>query len=126
MNPFKYGCIVDGDFFCPRPQLEKELRRLVESGQNVVVQGERRMGKTSLVCEAVRKARGVKLLYVDLLGIRSIADFCRKVTSAVAALNRKRTFLARAADLIHRTMYTSHCAVPPSLSVNLSQIFCCP
>ena len=102
MNPFKYGCIVAGDFFCPRPLLEKELRRLIESGQNVVIQGERRMGKTSLVCEAVRKAKGFKLLYVDLLGIRSIADFCRKVTSSVSTLNRRRTFLARVADLIHR------------------------
>ena len=102
MNPFKYGCIVAGDFFCPRPLLEKELRRLVESGQNVVIQGERRMGKTSLVCEAVRKAKGWKLLYVDLLGIRSISDFCRKVTSSVSSLNRKRNFLVRVADLIHR------------------------
>ena len=102
MNPFKYGCVVAGDFFCPRPLLEKELRRLIESGQNVVIQGERRMGKTSLVCEAVRKAKGLKLLYVDLFGIRSISDFCRKVTSSVSALNRKRTFLARVADLIHR------------------------
>lgn len=54
MNPFKYGCIVNGDFFCPRPLQEQELRRFVESGQNVVIQGERRMGKTSLVCEAIR------------------------------------------------------------------------
>ena len=123
MNPFKYGCIVDGDFFCPRPVLEKELRRLVESGQNVVVQGERRMGKTSLVCEAVRKAKGVKLLYVDLLGIRSISDFCRKVTSAVAALNRKRTFLARAADLIHRlrpTLTIDTITGSPTISVDMS------
>ena len=102
MNPFKYGCIVAGDYFCPRPLLERELRRLIESGQNVVIQGERRMGKTSLVCEAVRKAKGLRLLYVDLLGIRSISDFCRKVTSSVSALNRKRTFLSRVADLIHR------------------------
>ena len=123
MNPFKYGCIVDGDFFCPRPVLETELRRLVESGQNVVVQGERRMGKTSLVCEAVRKAKGVKLLYVDLLGIRSISDFCRKVTSAVAALNRKRTFLARAADLIHRlrpTLTIDTITGSPTISVDMS------
>ena len=102
MNPFKYGCIVTGDFFCPRPALECELRRLIESGQNVVIQGERRMGKTSLVCEAVRKVKRLRLLYIDLLGIRSISDFCRKVTSSVSALNRKSSFLARVADLIHR------------------------
>ena len=61
MNPFKHGCIVDGDFLCPRPMPEKEPRRLVESGQNVVVRGKRRMGKTSLVCEVVRKAWALSL-----------------------------------------------------------------
>lgn len=123
MNPFKYGCIVNGDFFCPRPLQEQELRRFVESGQNVVIQGERRMGKTSLVCEAIRKAKGVKLLYVDLLGVRSISDFCRKVTTAVAALNRKQSFLARAADLIRRlrpTLTIDTITGSPTISVDMS------
>ena len=47
--PFRYGCVVDGEYFCPRPELERQLRRYAESGQNLVIQGERRMGKTSLV-----------------------------------------------------------------------------
>ena len=46
-NPFKYGCVVSGDHFCLRPDAERALRRFAEAGQNVVVQGERRMGKTS-------------------------------------------------------------------------------
>ena len=121
MNPFKYGCIVNGDFFCPRPVLERELRRLIESGQNVVIQGERRMGKTSLVCEAVRKTRGVKLLYVDLMGIKSVADFCRKVTAAVTALDRRRGFLSKTADLLRRlrpTLTIDTATGAPTLSVN--------
>ena len=28
MNPFKYGCTVNGDFFCPRPALEREMQEL--------------------------------------------------------------------------------------------------
>ena len=121
MNPFKYGCIVNGDFFCPRPVLERELRRLIESGQNVVVQGERRMGKTSLICEAVRKTRGVKLLYVDLMGIKSVADFCRKVTAAVTALDRRRGFLSKTADLLRRlrpTLTIDTATGAPTLSVD--------
>lgn len=34
----KYGCTVAGDFFCPRPMLERELASRIESGQNVVIQ----------------------------------------------------------------------------------------
>jgi len=45
MKPFKYGCVVGADFFCPRPQLQKRLTEYVKDGQNVVLVGERRMGK---------------------------------------------------------------------------------
>lgn len=48
-KPFEYGCVVKGDFFCPRPDIESTLKRYMELGQNVVVVGERRMGKTSLI-----------------------------------------------------------------------------
>ena len=47
--PFRYGCVVEGEYFCPRPELERQLRDYAEAGQNLVIQGERRMGKTSLV-----------------------------------------------------------------------------
>ena len=57
MNPFKYGSTVDGEHFCPRPELERKLASYIEAGQNVVIQGERRTGKTSLVLETVRHMR---------------------------------------------------------------------
>ena len=52
-NPFKYGCVVSGDHFCARTKAERDIRGFVKSGQHVFVQGERRMGKTSLVREVV-------------------------------------------------------------------------
>ena len=45
MAPFKYGMIVDGENYCPRPELARQFSKLVAAGLNVVVQGERRMGK---------------------------------------------------------------------------------
>ena len=78
MNPFKYGCAVGGEHFCSRPKLERQLRSYILSGQNVVMQGERRMGKTSLVLETVRKARGVSLIHADLLCVRDTSDLCRR------------------------------------------------
>lgn len=48
-NPFKYGCVVSGDHFCERRKAERELRGFIKAGQNVFVQGERRMGKTSYI-----------------------------------------------------------------------------
>ena len=83
MNAFKYGCVVGGKWYCSRPFLERELRRFLSSGQNVVIQGERRMGKTSLIHETVRGMRGWRLVYVDLLNIRSVGDFGKRVLSGV-------------------------------------------
>ena len=71
MNPFKYGRVVSAENFCPRPNLLKQLTGFIKSGQNVVLQGERRMGKTSLLYETVRQLKRYRLLYVDLLEIKT-------------------------------------------------------
>lgn len=76
--PFRYGCVVEGEYFCPRPNLERQLRDYAEAGQNLVIQGERRMGKTSLVKKAISGMKGERLLYIDLYGIRMVSDFCRR------------------------------------------------
>ena len=72
--PFRYGCVVDGEYFCPRPELERQLRNYAESGQNLVIQGERRMGKTSLVKKALavvfareRQARWSRFVKRDII-----------------------------------------------------------
>lgn len=86
MNPFKYGCTVAGEYFCQRPELSRQLRNYIESGQNVVIQGERRMGKTSLVLETVRHMKGVALLHADFLCVRDTSDFCRRLAVALTRL----------------------------------------
>ena len=123
MNPFRYGCVVDGEYFCPRPALEKELSRLISAGQNIVIQGERRMGKTSLVCQTVRNMQKFKLLYVDLLGIRTIDDFCRKTTSAILSLDKRKSFLTSLIELfkkIRPTLSFDPMTANPTLSVDIS------
>ena len=100
MEPFKFGCIVKGGHYCPRPELEAQLRRYLEAGQNVVLQGERRMGKSSLVVKVVGGMRGTGLLYVDLLGISTTSDFCRRVVDGIVELDRSRSFLRKTAALL--------------------------
>ena len=97
---FKYGMVVDGENYCPRPELARQFSKLVESGLNVVVQGERRMGKTSFVCEAIASLRGIELVYVDLYCVKTIEEFCRRVITAVSSLDRRVGFLRKTAQLI--------------------------
>ena len=100
--PFRYGCVVAGEYFCPRPDLERQLREYAESGQNLVIQGERRMGKTSLVKKAISDMKGERLLYIDLYGIRTLSDFCRRVMAGVGGVTEKMPFLKKALALAYR------------------------
>ena len=101
-NPFRYGCVVEGEYFCPRPDLERQMRRCAEDGQNIVVEGERRMGKTSLVRKAVLGLKGERLLYIDLYSIRTLEDFCRRVMVGISHVTERMSFLKRAVQLAYR------------------------
>ena len=96
MNPFKYGQVVSGDDFCPRPGLVKQMTGFIRSGQNVAVPGERRIGKTSLICEAAQRARKRRMLYADLLEIKSTDDFCKRLARAAISLEQESGLLDRA------------------------------
>ena len=95
MNPFKYGCTVDGKYFCQRPKLAKRLGEYIKSGQNVFIQGERRMGKTSLVLETVRGMKGIALFHADFLCVRDQADLCKRLLTALARLEATEGWLAK-------------------------------
>jgi len=95
MNPFRYGQVVSGEDFCPRPRLIEEVTGFIESGQNVAVQGERRTGKTSLICEAIRRLKKRRMMYVDLLEIKTSDDLCKRLLKAVISLQRQSGFLEK-------------------------------
>lgn len=102
MKPFKYGCVVGGENFCPRPVLEKQLREFAESGQNLVIQGARRMGKTSLVKHAIGGMRGMSLVYIDLYCIRTLSEFCGRVMKGVAKASKELSFIKKAVQFAYR------------------------
>lgn len=89
MNPFKYGQVVSSDDFCPRPELMDQLTKCLKTGQNTVLQGERRTGKTSLIHEAIRKCPAHKELYIDLLEVKDIDSLCRRMIKAIVSLERQ-------------------------------------
>ena len=102
MNAFKYGCSVEGENFCARPELSRSLSNYVESGQNLVIQGERRIGKTSLVKETVSSMRGWSILYADFMGVRSVPDVCNRIADALARFDSSDSFMRKIfAALVH-------------------------
>ena len=101
-NPFKYGCVVSGDHFCTRTKAERDIRGFVKSGRHVFVQGERRMGKTSLVREVVGSIRGERMVYIDLYYIGSRSDLCRRIVEGVGRTNSSMSFLKKVMSFVSR------------------------
>ncbi|MEJ2031808.1 MAG: ATP-binding protein [Deltaproteobacteria bacterium] len=93
-NPFRFGGVVQGEQFCPRPDLTKALLGHIDNGQNCYVQGKRRTGKTSLICEAARQA-GARMIYVDLMEAKSPEDFARRLLASILTLERE-SFVGKA------------------------------
>jgi uncharacterized protein len=89
MNPFKYGTIVSGNDFCGRKSLLKDLIGHIDASQHIVVLGERRIGKSSAVYEAIRRTKNTRLFYVDFLGIKSIDALCRRILRTIVLLEKK-------------------------------------
>ena len=95
MNPFKYGSVVLGKDFCGRTDLIKQVQGHIESSQNIVVYGERRVGKTSLIYEATRRQKGCRTLQIDLMNIKSVNALCRKFLSALGTMEQQSGFFER-------------------------------
>lgn len=93
-NPFKYARIVTGNDFCPRLELEHSLGSLIASGQSVLVEGERRVGKTSLIVN-VLNTRKMKPLYVDIFHIKTLEEFCARFVKGIASMDRSEGFMKR-------------------------------
>jgi uncharacterized protein len=102
MNPFKFGQVVEGTSFCHRDDLQKTLKSYIVSAQNTVLQGDRRMGKTSLVFETVRSLRKYRLLSIDLMGIKSADDLCKRIARALISLEQQSGMLEKALSAFAR------------------------
>jgi hypothetical protein len=95
MNPFRYGSIVVNKDFCGRESDLRQLRQYIASSQNVVLYGERRVGKTSLIFEAIRRTKGCRTLRLDLMNIKSTDALCRKFLHGLGEMEQQSGFFER-------------------------------
>jgi len=87
-NPFRYGSVVSGADFCGRQELITQLTGYIGAGQNVVLQGERRIGKTSLAVETVRRMKKRRLLLVNFMEVKTVDSLCKRILHAILAHER--------------------------------------
>lgn len=90
MNPFVFGKIVEEPDFCSRADLAAELSSCIGSGQNVVVFGHRRVGKSSLVFNTCREFPARLPLLIDLFFSKDSAMFLEYCSNALFSFNNRR------------------------------------
>jgi len=110
MNPFKYGQIVSDKNYCHRMGLEKAIKGHIESGQNILVEGERRVGKSSLIVNTVARLRKHRVVYIDINQIKTVNDLIARITNALISLEKQAGFFEKVVRMV------SH--LRPSLSVD--------
>lgn len=123
-NPFKYGQVVTGKDYCKRGLLEDELISLIKRGQNTVLQGERRAGKTSLIHQTVSRPTSQRLLYCDFLGIKTGEDLIQRVVQGIETIEQQESLIKKVVRFIpNLTVSVSIDPVTgtPSLSPSLAR-----
>ena len=77
-NPFKFGTLVDDEFFTDRVSELETIQRMLDSENHLVLISPRRFGKSSLVAKAV-KASGRPSISLNLQNMLSIEDLASKI-----------------------------------------------
>lgn len=102
MNPFVYGSAVTGSAFIGRHDQVGDLQDKVLSGQNVVLYGDRRMGKTSLASEVFRLlSKSHDAVLVDLNNVKTAKDVIFSISSAIHRLPNRGRPKEIARNLLH-------------------------
>ena len=84
-NPFRYGMRVGGREFFDRTKIMRDIRNTLDGGNNVLLYGPRRYGKSSLVGEVLADIRkdGDACIELNMMDIASLDDFIARYASAI-------------------------------------------
>ena len=84
-NPFEYGSAVSGNAFYDRDEVKRATLNVIDGGNNVLIYGPRRYGKSSLVAQMFGElsAKGIRCVSVDMMEIRSLDVFVRRYAQLV-------------------------------------------
>ena len=77
-NPFKFGVLVDNEFFTDRTYELKQVLMSLNSQNHLILISPRRFGKSSLVAKAVRES-GRPCISLNMQNMLSVEDFASKL-----------------------------------------------
>jgi AAA+ ATPase superfamily predicted ATPase len=122
-NPFSHSGVVTGEAFCNRKQELKELIYHAKNSQNILLYSHRRMGKTSLVHQVMRKLERqrprIRPIYIDLYGSIDVKDFIEAIFSGLAQIETKIDKLLKLVSGLKLSGSVDPMTGQPSVSVSL-------
>lgn len=107
MNPFKFGKIVEDDFFTDRVEELEKVKQFLDSENNLILISPRRFGKSSLVRKALMQLQRPSIV-IDLMKVLSPIDLASQILKGVFKIKPME-------KLKHQL---SHFRVLPTVSVN--------
>lgn len=81
-NPFKFGSIVENEFFTDRVNEVEYICNYLNSRNHLVLISPRRFGKSSVVLKAINKVQR-QYIWLNLQKVTSISDFAAKLLTEV-------------------------------------------
>ena len=81
-NPFKFGTIVEEEFFTDRVQEVEYISHFIDSANHLILISPRRFGKSSVVRKAVKQTKRPSIC-INLQEVVSVSDFAAKNTARV-------------------------------------------
>ena len=87
MNPFKFGTIVQGEFFTDRIHELEQVKQLLDSENHLVLISPRRFGKSSLIAKTLQQT-GRPSITIDFMKVLSIEDLAAQILKGVFRLYR--------------------------------------
>ena len=106
-NPFKFGTIVEEEYFTDRVKEVAYIEQFVNSANHLVLISPRRFGKSSVVAKAVKQS-GRKFITVNLQQVTSVSDLSAKLL--------KELFKVHPLERIRHLI--THFRVIPTVSAN--------
>jgi len=77
-NPFKFGTIVEAEYFTDRVEEVAYIKAFVDSPNHLVLISPRRFGKSSVVAKAMKESKR-KYIMVNLQQVTSVSDLSAKL-----------------------------------------------
>ena len=85
-NPFKFGTLVDNEYFTDRVMEQQHIRSMLDSPNHIVLISPRRFGKSSLVKRVVRQS-GRPFISLNMQQVTCVEDLAAMILKGVFKLH---------------------------------------